>query len=281
LALARSDHAWECLGSALADGDDDVKAATLPLLRQLGDTQSAALLVRALRVGSFPRSRIAACLDAFAIDLGDVIFPLVASDDALVRFWATTLMQRYPQTPGLAGQLVALTEDPEPIVRKAAVDAIASTDAALAIRALRARLVDETPFVRAHAARALSRLQGASGAQALLPLLADKDWTVRDAAKASLGAIGQTVAPSMLPLLTHPDAFARNGAAEVLQNVGIFERLLALEAKGPSNPERARTIRRLARAGGAFMSNTVVERLNIALRPRAQQLLAQALHEVA
>jgi hypothetical protein len=55
--------------------------------------------------------------------------------------------------------------------------------------------------------------------------------------------------------------------------VGVFERLLALEAEGPSDPERVRTIHLLVRAGGARMWDSVVERLNIDVRPRAQQLL--------
>jgi HEAT repeat protein len=273
LAFARSDQSWECLDRALADGGREVKAATVTLLGQLDDRRSAALLVGAMRAGSFSRSRIAASLDAFSIDIGDLVAPLVASDDALVRFWATTLMQRYPQTPDLARQVMALTNDAEPVVRKGAIDAIVAIDVG-AVNALRARLTDEIPFVRAHAARSLGRLQGPSASWALLPLLADRDWTVRDAAKESLAAMGATIVPVVFPVLTHPDAFARNSAAEVLQNVGVFERLLAIETAGLSDPERVRSIHLLVRAGGAGMWESVVERLNLDARARAQQLLA-------
>jgi HEAT repeat protein len=272
LAFARSDQSWECLDRALADGGREVKAATVTLLGQLGDRRSAALLVGAMRAGSFSRSRIAASLDAFSIDIGDLVAPLVASADTLVRFWATTLMQRYPQTPDLARQVIALTNDTEPLVRKAAIDAIVAIDVE-AVNALRTRLTDDIPFVRAHAARSLGRLQGASASRALLPLLADRDWTVRDAAKESLGAMGATIVPAVFPVLAHPDAFARNSAAEVLQNVGVFERLLVLETAGLSDPERVRSIHLLVRAGGAGMWESVVERLNLDVRPGARQLL--------
>jgi HEAT repeat protein len=274
LVLARSDRSWDCLACALADGNREVKAATVTLLGHLGDRRSAALLVGAMRSGLFSRSRIAASLDAFPIDVSDLVAPLTGSDDALVRFWATTLMQRYPRTPGLARQLMALAEDVEPTVRKAAIDALVAIGGVGALKTLRARLTDEMPFVRAHAARSLGRLQATSQSRAVLSLLADGDWGVRDAAKESLGAMGAGVAPTVLPFLSHADWFARNGAAEVLQNMGVFERLMALELEGPSDPARFRTIHLLARAGGSRMWDSVVERLNIAVRPRAQQLFA-------
>jgi HEAT repeat protein len=245
------------------------------LLGQLGDQRSAALLVEALRVGSFARSRIAASLEAFPLEVGDRIAPLLATDDAQVRFWATTLMRRYPKTFDLTLQLVVLTRDPAPAVRKAAIDSIVATSTTLeASHALRDRLADETPFVRAHAARALGRLQGASQAAALARLLADRDWTVRNAAKETLTMMGEASSPAVFPFLSHSDGFARNGAAEVLQNLGIFERLVALEATGPSDPARARAIRLLASAGGARMWESVVQRLNVDIRVRARQLLA-------
>ena len=100
--------------------------------------------------------------------------------------------------------------------------------------------------MRAHAARALGRLHGASRAAALAHLLADRDWTVRHAVKETLTTMGEACAPALFPFLSHPDEFARNGAAEILQNLGVFERLVGLEAAGPSHPARARQIRLLA-----------------------------------
>jgi HEAT repeat protein len=120
--------------------------------------------------------------------------------------------------------------------------------------------------------RSLGRLKDSPESQAVLALLADRDWTVRDAAKQTLADTGTTVA-SVAPFLTHADRFARNSAAEVLQNVGEFERLLVLEAKGPSDPERLRTLQLLVHAGGTWMRDSVLERLSADIRPRAQQLL--------
>lgn len=276
LAFAGAEESWGCLAGALADGSHEVKGATVTLLGQLSDRRSAELLVEALRAGSFARSRIAASLDACPMDVADLIAPLLDSDDAHVRFWAIALMQRHPQTPGLDRQLIALTADVDSAVRKAAIDAVVASPGIGALPALRARLSDGTPFVRAHAARAIGRLHGASQAAALLPLLADPDWTVRTGVKETLSAMGDTIAPLLLPVLSHADEFARNGAAEVLQNIGVFERLVILEANGPSEPARARTIRLLAWAGGVRMWEGVLDELHGHLRARARHLLSPA-----
>ncbi|MEP6592803.1 MAG: hypothetical protein ABJC51_03880, partial [Acidobacteriota bacterium] len=72
---------------------------------------------------------------------------------------------------------------------------------------------------------------------------------------------------------SHPDAFARNGAAEVLQNTGGFERLLTLEASGPSDPQRLVLLEKLASAGGLRMSDGVLQRLPPSAQLRARALL--------
>jgi HEAT repeat protein len=244
------------------------------LLGQLGDRRSAMILVGALKAGLYSRSRIATALDAFDIDLGDLIASLLEAPGADVRLWGVTLMQRYPQTPALAERLAALTTDGDPLVRKSAVVAISATGAATASSAVRARLTDKVGFVRAHAARALAQLEGTTASRALLPLLADRDWTVRNSAKQSLGAMGTTVTHAVLSLLTHADLFARNSAAEVLQNIGVFERLLTQELEGATELERVRTLRLLAHAGGPAMVAGVIDRIKPDLRPRARQLLA-------
>jgi HEAT repeat protein len=79
---------------------------------------------------------------------------------------------------------------------------------------------DPVPFVRTHAARALGRLRAADHAGALLPLMGDREWIVRAAAKQSLESMGPPVAGLVSGLLSNPDAFARDGASEVLQSLG-------------------------------------------------------------
>ena len=274
LSLTRHDRCWNLLAAALADGQPEVKTAACTILGQLGGRRSAVVLVDALRNGRYSRSRIAATLDAFDTELGDLIAPLLEAPDASVRFWAATHLQRGAQPPAIGDRFVVLTTDADPLVRSAAALALGVTGGPAAVIALRARLGDDVPFVRAHATRALVQLSGSGELRALLPLLADSDWTVRDSAKQSLRRAGDTVAAALLPFLTHADAFARNGAAEVLQNVGLFKRHLQLELEGSADPDRLRTLQLMARAGGPAMVESVVDRLDAELRPRAHALLA-------
>jgi HEAT repeat protein len=244
------------------------------LLGQVPDSRAAEILVRALVEGRTTRSRIAASLDAFPIDVSEHLVPMLASVEPAVRYWGAMLMRRYAANPGVGSEIGRLTADPEPLVRRAAVETMAAVGGAMATAAARALLADAIPFVKAHAARTLGVLNAREAVEDILPLLADRDWWVRYAAKESLEAMGLEIMDAVVPYLAHPDTFARNGAAEVLQNVGAFERLLVLEASAQPDPARHSTLALLARAGGRPMWDSVLTRLDKASQTRARQVLA-------
>jgi hypothetical protein len=99
------------------------------------------------------------------------------------------------------------------------------------------------------------------------PALADTEWWVRVAAKQALQAAGPDVWRQLVPYLDHPDAFARNGAAEVLQNLGILDRWAAEAAAGPSDQTTIDLLVKASHAGGAGMMEAVLERAQPALAP--------------
>ena len=61
--------------------------------------------------------------------------------------------------------------------------------------------------------------------------------------------------------LENQDKFVRNGAAEVFQNLGILDSLIVMEAASddPSG-SKIDLLRRIAAAGGARMTDSLVER---------------------
>lgn len=274
LALASPAEAWDYLARALAGEPGDVADATIVLLGQLPDRRAAVLLADALRQGRHLRSRIATALDTFRMDIPDVIAPLLDSAESRVRYWGCLLMRRYPAHAEIEQQLHALTHDTSPFVRKAAVGTLAMIPGPLAVSAAKRLLDDPVPYVRAHAARALGVLGAREAVTAILPLFADRNWWVRFAAKQSVEAMSADVWEQIVPYLSHPDEFARNGAAEVLQHLGAFERLLAREAAGPADPARVRILELLARAGGVRMWDSVLLRLSPREQDRARELLA-------
>ena len=140
------------------------------------------------------------------------------------------LLARHKTSPGLERDLSALTGDPAPLVRRAAVASLTRLNVAEGVKAATVLLADPVWYVRAHAARAVGAAEDPEYAHLVAPLLADREWWVRTAAKDALQRMGSEVWSSLVPFLDHADEFARNGAAEVLQNVGILDSLIVLEA---------------------------------------------------
>lgn len=241
--LARAHHpaASQLLHPALADPDPRIASAAIRSLGDLGDGWAIDILISALRDGSAPRSRIAAQLERLAPVPGPRFVPLLRHPHPAVRFWAATLLGPYPELG--RESLIALTWDSDPNVRAAAVETLGSRSGNAVGAATLARLDDPAWFVRVHAARAAGHVVGAEAAPSITPLLADRQWWVRTAAKDALRGMGSDAVPALLAVLGHPDAFAQNGAAEVLQDVGFVD-TLAFEQ--PSSP----LLERIYEAGG-------------------------------
>jgi GNAT superfamily N-acetyltransferase len=239
----------------LDDPDERVAAAAIRTLGDIGDEWAIEILVDALRRGHGSRSRVAAELEELAPAPGPRLVPLLRDWNPAVRFWGATLLQAYPDLG--EATLIELTWDSDPNVRAAAVEALGTRSGSAVGTALLARLDDSEWFVRVHAARAAGRVLGVEAAPTIIRLLADERWWVRTAAKDALRSMGTDAVPSLLPVLTHADPFARNGAAEVLQDIGFVD-FLALD-----NP-RSPLLERIYEAGG--------ERYRDAVEKRVQEL---------
>lgn len=236
----------------LEDPDPRVATAAIRILGNIGDGWAIALLVDALRRGYGSRSRIAAELERLAPAPGPELVRLLRDWNPVVRFWGATLLGRYPERAG--STVIALTWDPDPNVRAAAVETLGTRSGSAVGAAILARLDDSEWFVRVHAARSAGRVLGVEAAPTIARLLADEHWWVRTAAKDALRGLGPAAVPSLLAILAHEDRFARNGAAEVLQDVGFVDSL-ALE--NPSSP----LLERIYEAGGERFREVVGARL--------------------
>ena len=191
-----------------------------------------------------------------------------------MRYWGATLVSRH-RVPGSERDIALLTKDPSPLVRKAAVATLAELDGAGAVPAVQPLLADPIWYVRAHAARALAAANATDTADQIAPLLADREWWVRLAARESLQQMGEEVWSVLVPYLDHADAFARNGAAEVLQNIGVLDSLIVLEAAtARPSASKVEMLRKIAAAGGTRMTEALLERVDESVRPRVRTLLA-------
>ena len=258
LARARAEEALPLLELALSDPDEDVVGAAVIALGGLRDEAAAGLLVEALRRQG--GSRVAAQLDGFPLEVGHLLVPLLRDWEPSARYWAAKLLARYPDLPGLPLELAALSGDQDAGVRAAVVETLGKLGGPAAISVAVDLLADPVPFVRAHAARALGA-QGRIDLAALVArLLSDEEWWVRAGAKQALEALGPEATVHVLPYLESEDAFARNGAAEVLQNTGAADRLVGELIADPSNLATRRSLRLVVEAGGEDFGAAMIAR---------------------
>jgi HEAT repeat protein len=262
LSVADCTQSTSLLKQALSEGDADVAGAAVMILGARGDDESAGLLIDALKRGIYSRSRIAAQLDRFDLSVETDLAPLLDTPDPAVRQWAASLLARYDD-PLAELELAALVGDDDPQVRAASLKSLSEHNRSLAAPAAVTALEDPVWFVRVHAARALGRLGGGDAAARLVPLLGDGKWWVRTAAKESLTAMGAAGATSAMEALRSEDEFVRNGAAEILQNTGLLDDLIARVADDPRDDLAGRAIRTIFAAGGRALMESALQRARV------------------
>ena len=282
LAHARPDAIHALLRAALADADADVAGTAATVLQRLGDRRAAEILIGGLRASRLPASRIAARLERFEISLDELLLPLLVDTRAEVRYWGATLLRRSHAHPELLAALIPLIDDADAPVRKAALLALSEMHVESIVSLAIRRLNDDAPFVRSAAIHALAQAGERSPdsahrqtiASSIAPALADREWSVRTAAKDAFSRLGPATWREVAAQLSSPDRFARNGAAEVLQNLGVLDWTLRGIASGVHPSDEAMEVLRLAlREGGLAMADAAALRTRAEPIPAVNQLL--------
>lgn len=283
LGTLRADGVHALLKDALFGADPEVASAAVVILSRMEDRRAAEILIAGLRASAYSPSRIATQLDQFAIPIDDLLVPLLADPLPYVRYWAVSLLARYSGDK-LAEHIAPLADDADASVRKAAIQTLATIRGAQAGSIALRRINDPVPYVRSAAIRALGAVGRATtvpsarhaAARHIAPLLGDSEWEVRLAAKESLVAFGPDIWRAVSPELDATDRFARNGAAEVLQNLGLLDQLVDEVGRGVEpSAEVVSVIERALREGGTGMIAAVAERSNQTLFPSVGSLLKQ------
>lgn len=83
---------------------------------------------------------------------------------------------------------------------------------------------------------------------------------MRAGAKNALEQLGPAATEQVLPYLESPDAFARNGAAEVLQNTGVVDELVRTLIADPADARNRRTLQLVVDAGGERFGEAMIAR---------------------
>ena len=175
LVSGRHPEMYSVMAEALRDSQEEVAAVALRLLRELDDEPAARTLVDALADGACSASRVAAALDLMTVERAGLLGVLLQHASPTVRFWGLQLAGR-TNAAAWSEQIRTLVIDREPIVRRAAVEAIGRLGLPEDRPLLLARLFDPSPMVRVHAARAATAFADGNVADALVKLLSDREW---------------------------------------------------------------------------------------------------------
>lgn len=246
------------LADALADGNEDVRLGALAAVAARGDERAANLLVGALVAWRVGRARVAAELERQPEEhVTPLLYELLADPRPDVRFWALQVIGRR-RSPLAWTAITELLDDPSPNVRAALAEGLPVCYPRPTM-ALRRLLADDEWYVRVHAARALGEVQATRAAPAVAELLRDSSWWVRDAAEKALVALGPRGVQEALRLLEDDDRFARDSAAEVLQESGYLDECVA--AAGSGHAEADAVLARVRSAAGDALVESAIARV--------------------
>ena len=282
LVRIRAPRVHEVLARAIASKDGDVAKAAAVALNAIGDRGAAEILLVALQRRTLAPSRIATHLDRFPTAIDDLLRPLLNSPETHTRYWAVSLLAQYSDVVGLADDVAPLTDDADPLVRKAALATLGGLAGDIVIPTARRKLYDPVSFVRSTAIRVLARADDSERqridrdtiARWIAPALSDPEWEVRLAAKESLVHLAPSTWRVVAAELDSADEFARNGAAEVLQNFGLLDwTIREVSAGGQASTELVEVLKRALHAGGPAMVDAAYARATPAAQPGVERLL--------
>ncbi len=232
LVRAGFPDALELIRRAVAEGDPALTTSVLRVTAELETDAADAFLLEVLVEGTHPRARTATELGPRVARMHEPLVALVSDDDPTLRYWAITLLIPEMGDSDVALAATSRAGDSDANVRAAVAEALGACDPRIARPLLRRLLRDDAFFVRAHAARAVAQARDGSLAVGLLPLLADRNWWVRAAAKESLLQLGDAGLDVARSALSHADRFARDGALEIILGSGRMQELEVLADTG-------------------------------------------------
>ncbi len=167
--------------------------------------------------------------------------------------------------PGVAASVAARLEDPDPVVRAAAVAAIADLGSIEARALVAAAALDRAEPVRVALAERLATPDAAAHEAIAVALLGDRRPPVRAAAATALGAMRSRGAlDPLVRALTDPDAGVRTAAVEALARLGRPEAVLALieVTNDPARDVAVAAIEALGTLGDPAAVYAVLEKLH-------------------
>ncbi len=242
----------DCVGALkalLEDGREEVREAALFSLGRIGTREALEAMLSGLEKGGrWSQEKAAEAVEEAGDESRLVLRELLESEDPRHRAFAAEVLG------GVGGEEEALLleralGDGEVDVRARAAASLGRMARPASRSALVGAIEDPAWEVRAQAVKALGRIGDGEDAPVLARALRDSEWWVRNNAAAALREIGAAGEPFLVESLWSEDRFARETAAQALEESGAVERMVR-ELEVDEGMERAqRVISRLAEIG--------------------------------
>lgn len=247
------------LAKLLEDPGEEVREAALYALGKIGSRDALESMLVALdNSDRWSQEKVAEAVEEAGDESRRVLVGLLRDENPARRAFAAEVMGEI----GGDEEAVYLEEalaDEEVDVRARAADSLGRMRHRMARPALLRALDDPAWQVRAQAVKALGKIGEESDVTRIAEKLRDTQWWVRKNAAAALREMGETGEVPLVEMLWDEDRFARETAAQALEEGSIVERLVKDMREGEDDPESGRIIRRLAEIGSV---GTIVQVLS-------------------
>jgi HEAT repeat protein len=237
------------LRELLGEGREEVREAALFALGRMGTRDALEAMLEALERGDrWTEEKVAEAVEEAGDESRQLLIHLLQDDDPARRSLAAEVMGKVAG-PEEAPALEAALEDEDIDVRARAADSLGKMRAVEARAGLLKALDDPEWEVRSQAAKALGHIGDAEDAERLVLCLRDREWWVRQNAAEALREMGEVGEGPLIETLWGDDRFARETAAQVLEEASLVERIVKDMRDNGDNIEGYRVIRRLAEIG--------------------------------
>lgn len=237
------------LKELLWDDKEEVRDSALFALGRMGTREALEAMLMALERGDrWTEQRVAEAVEEAGDESRQLLVELLRDPNPERRAFAAEVMGRVAG-PEEAPELAKALRDPDIDVRARSAGSLGKiSENASRLPLLRA-LEDPEWEVRSQAAKALGHIGNAEDAERLVLCLRDHEWWVRQNAAAALREMGAAGEGPLIEALWDEDRFARETAAQVLEEASIVERIIEDIRESGDDIEGYRVIHRLAEIG--------------------------------
>jgi HEAT repeat protein len=262
------------LEDLLQDEKEEVREAALYALGRIGTREALEVMLDALDLGDrWTQEKVAETVEEAGDESRYLLVELLRDRSPVRRTFAAEVLGRVGGLEEVAYLKEALMDE-EVDVRARAADSLGKMRQPASRDALLKALKDPDWQVRSQVVKALGKIGDEDDTPRLVAALRDPEWWVRNNAAFALREMGEVGEVPLMEALWDEDRFARETAAQALEESSMVERIVEDMRGQKDDPKGERIIHRLAEIGcTGTISQVLVDQPDQAVKDRLVSLL--------